>query len=193
MTDGARGVPAAAIRAFIAQAVTGAGPARGDAATCAALMTEADLTGADAHGVFRLPQYVRRLKAGGFNPHPNITVPQSAAATALADGANGRGHLVMSRAAETAIALAREAGVAWVGVRRSNHAGPAGLYAEMPAAAGMIGLYTAGANAHHMAVWGGAESLLGTNPLAFGVPSGAGPMVLDMATTGGAYGTGKKR
>jgi LDH2 family malate/lactate/ureidoglycolate dehydrogenase len=32
------------------------------------LMGEADLTGADAHGVFRLPQYVRRLKAGGFNP-----------------------------------------------------------------------------------------------------------------------------
>ena len=32
-------------------------------------MLEADLTGADAHGVFRLPQYVRRLSAGGVNPH----------------------------------------------------------------------------------------------------------------------------
>src|SRR3954452_16546635 len=184
-------VPIAAIRALIEGALTAVGLPREDAAVCARLMGEADLTGADAHGVFRLPQYVRRLKAGGFNWHPNITVNRSAPATALVDGDNGMGHLVMSRAAETAIALARDMGVAWVGVRRSNHAGPAGLYAEMPAAHGMIGMYSAVANANHMAVWGGADSLLGTNPLAIGVPSGAGPVVLDMATTVVSYGTVK--
>src|SRR5437868_4308495 len=184
-------VPIAAVRALIEDALTAAGLPREDAAVCARLMGEADLTGADAHGVFRLPQYMRRLKAGGFNKHPNITVTRSAPATALVDGDNAMGHLVMSRAAETAAALARETGVAWVGVRRSNHAGPAGLYAEMPAAQGMIGLYSAVANANHMAVWGGADSLLGTNPLAIGVPSGAGPMVLDMATTVVSYGTVK--
>ena len=148
------------LRAFISDALVAAGLPAQDAAKCATLMSEADLTGADAHGIFRLPQYVRRLKAGGFNAHPAITVTRSAPATALVDGDNGMGHLVMSRAAETAVVLAREAGVAWVGVKRSNHAGPAGLYAEMPAAAGMIGLYTAVANANHMAVWGGAD--LGT-------------------------------
>ncbi len=191
MSEAKKGAPVAAIRALIEDALAAAGLRREDAAICAALMGEADLTGADAHGVFRLPQYVRRLKAGGFNPRPNITVTRSAPATALVDGDNGMGHLVMSRAAETAIALARETGVSWVGVRRSNHAGPAGLYAEMPAAAGMIGIYSAVANANHMAVWGGAEALLGTNPLAFGVPSGAGPVVLDMATTVVSYGTVK--
>ena len=184
-------VPVAAIRGLIEDALTAAGLPRDDAAKCATLMGEADLTGADAHGVFRLPQYVRRLKAGGFNPRPNITVERSAPATALVDGDNAMGHLVMARAAETAIAMARETGVSWVGVRRSNHAGPAGLYAEMPAAQGMIGMYAAIANANHMAVWGGADSLLGTNPLAFGIPSGAGPMVLDMATTVVSYGTVK--
>jgi L-2-hydroxycarboxylate dehydrogenase (NAD+) len=40
-------------------------------------------------------------------------------------------------------------------------------------------------------VWGGADPLLGTNPLAIGVPSGKGPMVLDMATTVVSYGTVK--
>jgi L-2-hydroxycarboxylate dehydrogenase (NAD+) len=193
MTDGSdfRRVPAAAIRAFIAQALSAARLPPADAQKCAELMCAADLTGADAHGVFRLPQYVRRLKAGGFNAQPNITVTKSAPAAALVDGDNGMGHLVMSRAAETAIALAREMGVAWVGVRRSNHAGPAGLYAEMAAAQGMIGLYTAVANANHMAVWGGADPLLGTNPLAIGVPSPDGPLVLDMATTVVSYGTVK--
>jgi L-2-hydroxycarboxylate dehydrogenase (NAD+) len=102
------------------------------------------------------------------------------------------GHLVMTRAANEAIAMARDNGVSWVGVRRSNHAGPAGLYAEMPAAQGMVGIYAAVANANHMATWGGTELLLGTNPLAIGVPSGSGPIVLDMATSIVAYGTVKK-
>jgi LDH2 family malate/lactate/ureidoglycolate dehydrogenase len=98
----------------------------------------------------------------------------------------------MSRATEEAIAIAREQGTGFVGVRRSNHAGPAGLYAEMPAAAGMIGIYAAVANANHMATWGGADHLLGTNPLAIGVPSGNGALVFDMATSIVAYGTVKK-
>jgi LDH2 family malate/lactate/ureidoglycolate dehydrogenase len=146
------------------------------------LMNEADLTGADAHGIFRLPQYVRRIRAGGVNTMPRISVQKRAGATALVDGDNGMGHLVVSRAAETAIALASDAGIGWVGVRRSNHAGTAGLYAAIPVAYGMIGLYAAVANANHMAVRGGSEPLLGTNPLGIGLPSDSGPVVLDMAT-----------
>jgi L-2-hydroxycarboxylate dehydrogenase (NAD+) len=181
-----------ATQALIADAFVATGLAQADAARCAELMTEADLTGADGHGIFRLPQYVRRLKAGGFNKRPNITVSRTAPATAIVDGDNGMGHLVMSRAATEAIAIAREAGIGWVGVRRSNHAGPAGLYAEMPAAAGMISVYAAVANANHMATWGGADLLLGTNPLAIGVPTGDKPLVFDMTTSIVAYGTVKK-
>ena len=69
-----------------------------DAAKIAELMLEADLIGADAHGVFRLPQYVQRLKLGSTNPRPNITVERTAPATALVHGDNGMGHLVVSRA-----------------------------------------------------------------------------------------------
>jgi LDH2 family malate/lactate/ureidoglycolate dehydrogenase len=185
-------IPAGAIRSMIADCFLAAGLPGEDATRCAELMTEADLTGADGHGIFRLAQYVRRLKARGFNARPNITVTRTAPATAMVDGDNGMGHLVMTRAANEAIALARDTGVSWVGVRRSNHAGPAGLYAEMPALHGMVGVYAAVANANHMATWGGTELLLGTNPLAIGVPSGSGPIVLDMATSIVAYGTVKK-
>src|SRR5580658_7762043 len=156
-------VPARATQALIGDAFIAAGLPGADAGRCADLMTEADLTGADGHGIFRLPQYIRRLKAGGFNKLPNITVTKTAPATALVDGDNGMGHLVMSRATNEAIAMARETGVSWVGVRRSNHAGPAGLYAEMPAQHGMVGLYAAIANANHMGTWGGTDLLLGTN------------------------------
>jgi L-2-hydroxycarboxylate dehydrogenase (NAD+) len=185
-------VAAPVARAFIDDVFRAQGLPAADSARIAELMTEADLTGADAHGIFRLPHYIRRLKAGGVNPRPNIKVNQTAPATALVDGDNGMGHLVMSRAAETAIALARECGVAWVGAAKSNHAGTAGIYAAMPVEHGMIGVYAAVANANHMAAWGGAELLLGTNPLGIGVPSGEGPLVLDMATTVVSYGTVKK-
>jgi LDH2 family malate/lactate/ureidoglycolate dehydrogenase len=183
-------IPADAIRAFIAECLGRVGLPQADAAKVGELMTECDLTGADAHGVFRLPQYVQRMQAGGFNPRPNITVTKTAPATALVDGDNGFGHLVLARAAETAIAQARETGVAWVGVRNSNHAGAAGVYAAMPLAHGMIGLYSAVANANHMAAWGGTDLLLGTNPLAAAIPAGEeAPVVLDIATSIVSYGT----
>jgi LDH2 family malate/lactate/ureidoglycolate dehydrogenase len=189
-TDSIIRIPADVVSAFIAECVARIGLPPADAAKVAELMTEADLVGADAHGVFRLPQYVQRTQAGGFNPRPNITVTRTASATALVDGDNGFGHLVMARAAETAIAIAREAGIGWVGVRRSNHAGAAGVYAAMPLAHDMIGLYSAVANANHMAAWGGTELLLGTNPLAVAIPaSEEAPVVLDVATSIVSYGT----
>ena len=185
-------VSASALHDFACAAFVAAGLPLGDAAEVAGLMLEADLVGADAHGIFRLPQYIRRLAAGGFNRTPSIVVDKTGPATALVNGDNGMGHLVMTRAAETAVELARNSGVGWVGVRGSNHAGAASLYAAMPLAHGMIGIYSAVASANHMAPWGGAELLLGTNPLAIGVPAGEGPpVILDIATTVVSYGTVK--
>ena len=183
-------VSTAAVTAFIADAMRKCAVPEGDASKIAALMLEADLVGADAHGIFRLPQYVQRLKLGSTNPRPNITVRRSAPATALVNGDNGMGHLVVAKTAETAIELARENGVAWVGCRMSGHAGAAGVYAALPLKADMIGIYAAVANANHMPMAGGAEPLLGTNPLAIAIPAGEEPpLVLDIATSVVSYGT----
>src|SRR6266571_2960425 len=92
-TPGPTHVPAPVIRAFIRDALVAVEIPPDDAARVAELMTEADLTGADAHGVFRLPQYVRRLRGGGVNARPDIRVERTAPATALVDGDNGMGHL----------------------------------------------------------------------------------------------------
>jgi L-2-hydroxycarboxylate dehydrogenase (NAD+) len=54
----------------------------------------------------------------------------------------------------------------------------------------MIALYLAVANANAMPPWGGNERLLGTNPIAIGVPAGdRSPFVLDIATTVVSHGT----
>ena len=179
-----------AVTGLIVDAMAKVGVPPADAAKIAELMLEADLIGADAHGVFRLPQYVQRLKLGSTNPRPNITVKRTAPATALIDGDNGMGHLVVARTAEVAVEMARENGIGWAGCRMSGHAGAAGVYAALPLKANMIGMYSAVANANHMPLAGGAEPLLGTNPLAIAIPAGEEhPLVLDIATSIVSYGT----
>ncbi len=179
---------------FIAAAFVAVGVEAGGARRAATLMAEADAIGSEGHGVFRLAQYVKRIRDGGINTHPQIKIDRERTAMALLDGDNALGHLVMSRAAEIAIAKAKTAGIAWVGAHHSNHAGPASLYARMPLAHDMIGLYVAVGSANHLPPWGGIDMLLSTNPIAIAVPGKKHPpMVLDMATTVAAYGKVKTK
>lgn len=185
----ARKVKADRLREFIAAAFVVCGMQPDNAAKMGALMAEADIGGQDGHGVFRLPQYIKRIRAGGMAVDPDISVISERTATALLDGGNGPGHLVMARAAELAMEKAKACGVAWVGARHSNHAGPAFLYAQMPLAKDMIGLYVAVGSANHMPPWGGTDMLLSTNPISIAIPSNKRPaVILDMATTVAAYG-----
>lgn len=174
---------------FITRALVSVGVPPEDAGQVAALMAESDARGGDAHGVFRLPQYVKQIQEGAVNPRPNIRIVSDKAGTALVDGDNALGHLVMKRATELAIEKARVGGVGWVGTRRSNHAGPAQLYPRMAAAQGMIGMYFCVGNTNLVPPWGGSEALLSTNPIAIAVPASKYPsVVLDMATTNTAFG-----
>ena len=182
-------ISAAVMLAFTADAFRACGLPEKDAATVAGAMIEADLTGSDAHGIFRLAQYVRWLRDGRINTQPKLKLIKGGPGTAIVDGDNGMGHLVMSFAAHTAVEMARETGVAWVGSRRSNHAGAAGVYAAIPLAHAMIGIYGAASSANHMAPWGGTEPLIGTNPIAFAIPAGEeAPVVLDIATSVASFG-----
>lgn len=186
---GARTIAPKDLQAFIDRVLRACGFPDADAVKVAHLMTEADIRGSDGHGVFRLPMYVKRIRSGGINVRPNIRIVSERKAQALVDGDNAMGHLVMAKAAEIAIAKARDTGIAWVGSRSSNHAGPAALYAQMPMAHDMIGLYAAVGNGNHVPPWGGIDLLLSTNPIAIAIPGAKRPpIVLDMATTTAAYG-----
>jgi L-2-hydroxycarboxylate dehydrogenase (NAD+) len=187
-------IPSARVCRFLTTALERIGLPAADAATVAQLMTEAEVQGSDGHGVIRLVPYARRIRAGGINLRPDIRLVKEKAAMALIDGDNGMGHLVMKKATELAIAKARQCGVAWVGSRLSNHAGPASLYARMALPHDMVGMYFAVGNANHLPPWGGLDMLLSTNPIAVAVPAGEEPaVVLDMATTVAAYGKVKAK
>lgn len=100
-------VPPGVLAAFTRRALEASGLPAADAEQVAELMLQADLRGSDTHGVIRLPVYVRRLKAGGIRTRPDIRVVRERPASALVDGDNGMGHLVMQFAAQTAIRKAK--------------------------------------------------------------------------------------
>ena len=160
-----------------------------DADITASLMVKSDLTGADGHGIFRLPAYLKRIRAGGINLHPNIHIEREQGATALINGDNALGHLVMNKAVDLAIEKVKQHSVCWIGSHYGNHSGAASVYVRKLAEQGYIAIYMAVGNANHMAPWGGIDLLLSTNPIAIAVPAGDHPIVLlDIATTVAAYG-----
>src|SRR3981081_3102807 len=103
----------AELKRFASQRLTLAGLPGEEATQVAALMAESDARGGDAHGVFRLPQYVKQIQEGAVNARPNIHIVSDRAGAALIDGDNALGHLVMKRAAELAIQKASQSRVGW--------------------------------------------------------------------------------
>ena len=175
--------------AFISKALQSQQVPAADADIIANLMVKSDVVGADGHGIFRLPAYLKRIRAGGVNLNPNIRIEREQGATALINGDNALGHLVMNKAVDLAIEKVKKHSVCWIGSHYGNHSGAASVYVRKLAEQGYIGIYMAVGNANHMAPWGGIDLLLSTNPIAIAVPAGDGPMVLlDIATTVAAYG-----
>ena len=192
MSDGGaepRRFPAADLEAFIARALASLGFPEDDAADSGRLMIASDLAGFHTHGIFRLSQYIKRIRAGGINVRPTIRTERESAATAVVDGDNAMGHLVMRYAVDLAVAKATEAGCAWVGARRSNHSGAGATWVGMAAERDMIALYGTNGSANHMAPWGSTDLLLGTNPIAAAIPAlDEPPVVMDIATTVSSFG-----
>ncbi|HEX9854001.1 MAG TPA: Ldh family oxidoreductase [Acidimicrobiia bacterium] len=182
--------PMGRLEAFVADVLGALGVLPDHAETTAKRLLEADARGRTGHGIIRLPLYAERIEAGGYNLRPAIRIARQTPVSALVDGDNGLGQVVMTLAAETAIEKAQQSGMAWVGTTRSNHAGAAGIYPAMAVGEGLIAFYFAVANANGMPPWGGREPILGTNPIAIGVPAGdEPPFLLDIATTVASHGT----
>lgn len=180
-----------ALVTFCAALFRACGVREDQADTTARRLVEAEFRGRTGHGLIRVVPYLDRIAAGGINIRPNMRLLAETSVSAQIDADNGLGQVAMTWATEVAAAKAREHGIAVIGTVHSNHAGAAGLYPGMLAEQHLVGVYFAVANANGMPPWGGIEPLLGTNPVAVGVPSAADgrPFLLDIATTTASHGT----
>ncbi len=127
--------------------------------------------------ILNIPDH-RRFK----EPRYPMTVLRETEISVLFDGGNNVGMLAMYHAARAAIDQAMARGFAVVGVTNSWMSRRSAYYVEMIAKAEFVGIHTA-ASSPSVAPFGGARAVLGTNPIAFGLPSSRGPVVLDMGTS----------
>ncbi len=147
----------------------------------------ADAWGVHSHGLLRLPDYLRRLHAGGCNAAAGLRPVADTGALVTYDGEDGLGHWQVWRAAETARERCAVHGVAIAAVGRSSHCGALGVYTLPLVAAGLVGLVFSHGPAV-MPPWGGTAAVVSTSPLAAGIPCRPRPAIVDLATSAVARG-----
>jgi uncharacterized oxidoreductase len=169
--------------------VEGMGTPPDSARVVSSSLVEANLVGHDSHGVMRLPSYAQFLREGLINPKVQPKIKSQHQAIAQIDGQQSWGQLGARLAAQTAIELAHQFGLAAVTIDHCVHIGRVGEYVSTIAQAGMMGLAMCN---HYPAVapFGSRERVMGTNPMAWAVPRAAGfePVVVDFATAAVAEG-----
>jgi len=151
-------------------------------------LVEADLCGQSSHGLMLLDMYVDRIKAGSVSLNERASIISDNDATMVLDAGNALGHLTGDQAMDLAVERAKKYGVGIVAVRNGFHFGVARRFAQTATKANCIGIAMCNTRPL-MPAPGGAERVVGNNPLAIALPSDDEvPIILDMAMSEAAMG-----
>ena len=188
MTGNEQRINADKLRTLVAAIFERCGMSSDDARLLADTLVEADLCGIHSHGVLRVPEYVQKLTIKGVDPRGQPRIVRQFGACTVVDGGNSMGQIGMNFAMQEVIRGAEIHGIAAAGIRGSNHSGAMAYFASQALSHDMIGVATTNA-LPTMAPWGGAERILGINPLGVAIPAGAErPIVYDAAFSGSSHG-----
>jgi len=156
------------------------------AAEVAGHLVRANLSGQDAHGVARLPEYAALADRGDLVPGARPSLVREAPAAALFDAGCGLGQHAAAVALRWCLSRAGGTGVAVAAVRRAADLGRLADYAERAAEAGVLAIVTVGAagrDAGDMMLYGGRTRFFGANPWAFGVPGRTRPLAFEASAS----------
>jgi 3-dehydro-L-gulonate 2-dehydrogenase len=154
----------------------------------ARLFAETTCDGVYTHGINRFPRYVATIRNGSVLVDAEPKLLAAHGALERWDGRRGPGNLNALASMDRALALSREHGIGCVALANTNHWMRAGTYGWQAAEAGFIGICWTN-TMPNLPPWGGAERVIGNNPLVLAVPRPDGPVVLDMAMSQFSYGT----
>jgi 3-dehydro-L-gulonate 2-dehydrogenase len=157
------------------------------AATGARLFAETTCDGVYTHGINRFPRYVTAIRNGSVIVDAEPKRIAAFGALERWDGQRGPGNLNALATMDRTLALSREHGIGCIALANTNHWMRAGTYGWQAAEAGFIGICWTN-TMPNLPPWGGAERVIGNNPLVIGVPRAGGHVVLDMAMSQFSYG-----
>lgn len=173
----------------IEEVLTSAGAAPGAAAVLARNHAMCERDGALSHGVFRVPQYVETLATGYLDGAAVPRVEQVTPSYIRVDAAKGFAQVALERARAAIMASVAEQGVAVAAIRNSVHHSALWPDVEPFADAGYVAFTAVTGGVPTVAPAGVRKAVLSTNPFAFATPvQGAGPMVIDSATSSMSFG-----
>lgn len=162
----------------LAEAVLRAnGYTEGEARIIGEHVLDAALCGYEYSGLPKLLDAIEHARAK--LPRSAMRIVRETPVSALFDAGNNNGMLAMREATQAAIEKAQTSGIALIGVTNSWMSARSAYFVEMIARAGLVGIMLVGA-IPLVAPLGGASPVLGTNPIAFGLPGPGNPFVLDM-------------
>jgi LDH2 family malate/lactate/ureidoglycolate dehydrogenase len=185
---GAVVVPAETLAKLVAELFVATGVSPQAAQAVAEGLVEADLHGLQSHGVMLTDLYIARLRAGSVSRRVSAQRISDRGATVVLDAGHALGHITGAEAMSIAVEKAQEHGAGIVAVRHGFHFGAARRFAVQAAEADCIGIVCCNTRPL-MPAPGGAEAVVGNNPLAIAIPTDDPvPLVLDMATSEAAMG-----
>lgn len=172
------------LRSAAAALLQAAGMHAEHAADVAEVLVEGDLLGHTTHGLALLAPYLAELESGSMRTRGRFEIVNERGASALWDGGRLPGPWLTRRAVDEAMARAARFGAGTVVIRRSHHIACLAAYLTRATDAGLaILLSCSDANSASVAPHGGLRAVFTPDPLAFGVPTGADPILIDLSAS----------
>jgi (2R)-3-sulfolactate dehydrogenase (NADP+) len=147
------------------QALANAGANQAMARSTAKALVLAESQGLASHGLSRVAQYATHLRNGRANGKAIACVTKQKGAALVVDAQQGLAFPACDLAIEQAITIAKQHGVAFVGVINSHHCGVVIDHLRAVAEAGLVGIGFSNSPAA-MPMAGGKHPIFGTNPVA---------------------------
>ena len=169
-----------------------AGLAADKAQAVAEILVEGDLMGHDTHGLNLLGPYLNEIANHTMTKDGAYDVLNQRPAAQLWDGKRLPGPWLVLEAMDVCAEMAKTYGSGSVSIRRSHHIAALTAYLKRATDQGlMMLLYCSDANSCSVAPHGGKDPVFTPNPMAFGIPIGGTPILVDVScsiTTNGMSG-----
>jgi L-lactate dehydrogenase len=174
--------PAAALTTAASALLKAAGTDADKAQAVAEILVEGDLMGHDTHGLALLGPYLGELESGSMLKTGQPEVLNSRPAAAAWDGRRLPGPWLVLKAMEECAKMARTYGTGSVTIRRSHHIAALTAYLKRATDQGLVMLlYCSDRNSASVAPHGGLDPVFTPNPMAFGIPTGGEPILVDVS------------